>query len=97
MNINRVIIKPIITEKTLNQVQKNVYVFQVNHRASKGLIKQAVEKLFDVKVCKVNTVTITGKVKKTGRRRLPKKQSNIKKAFVFLAKDQKIDLFEEKA
>lgn len=96
MNINRIIIKPIITEKSLNQAQKNVYVFQVERRASKSVIKQAVEKLFEVKVKKVNTVNLPGKVKNTGRRRLAKKQSDIKKAFVFLTKGQKIDLFEEK-
>jgi len=97
MNLTKVIIKPIITEKSLNRAQKNVYVFQVDKRASKGLIKQAMEKLFKVKVKKINTATIPGKVKNTGRRRLSKKQPDIKKAFVFLAKDQKIDLFEEKS
>ena len=97
MNINRIIIKPIITEKSLSLSQKNVYVFQVDKRASKGLVKQAVEKLFQVKVKKVNTLVIPGKVKKTGRKRLARKTTDIKKAFVFLEKDQKIDLFEVKS
>ena len=59
-----VIIKPIITEKSNDALQEGKYTFKVNKKATKVEIAKAVEKLFDVKVLKVNTMNINGKKKR---------------------------------
>lgn len=61
-----VIIKPIITEKSNDSIQEGKYTFKVNRKATKVDIAKAVEKLFEVKVLKVNTITVKGKEKKVG-------------------------------
>src|SRR5574344_1659108 len=67
MLAEEVIIKPIVTEKTNESVQAGKYTFRVNKKATKVDIKRAVEKLFNVKVEKVNTMTVKGKEKRVGR------------------------------
>ena len=62
-----VIVKPIITEKTNNEIQFGKYTFKVNKKATKVDIKRACEKLFDVKVLSVNTIMVKGKEKRVGR------------------------------
>ena len=62
-----IIIKPIVTEKTNNEVQFGKYTFKVNKKATKVDIKRACEKLFDVKVLRVNTILVKGKEKRVGR------------------------------
>ena len=62
-----VIIKPIITEKSNDGLQEGKYTFKVNKKATKVEIAKAVEKLFEVKVLKVNTITVKGKEKRVGR------------------------------
>ena len=62
-----VIIKPIITEKSNDLIQSGKYTFKVNKKATKVDIKRACEKLFDVKVLNVNTVSVKGKDKRVGR------------------------------
>ena len=62
-----VIIKPIVTEKSNDAVQLGKYTFKVNKKATKVDIKRAVEKLFSVKVKKVNTVSVKGKQKRVGK------------------------------
>ena len=61
-----IIIKPIITEKSNDGLQDGKYTFEVNKKATKIDIARAVEKLFDVKVLKVNTITVKGKEKRVG-------------------------------
>ena len=61
-----IIIKPIITEKSNDGLQAGKYTFKVNKKATKVDIARAVEKLFDVKVVNVNTVTVKGKEKRVG-------------------------------
>ncbi len=61
-----IIIKPIITEKSNDGIQEGKYTFKVNKKATKIDIARAVEKLFDVKVLKVNTITVKGKEKRVG-------------------------------
>ena len=61
-----VIIKPIVTEKSNDEIQFGKYTFKVNKKATKVDIARAVEKLFDVKVVNVNTVTVKGKEKRVG-------------------------------
>lgn len=61
-----IIIKPIITEKSNDGLQAGKYTFKVNKKATKVEIAKAVEKLFDVKVVNVNTITVKGKEKRVG-------------------------------
>ena len=75
-----IIIKPIITEQSNEGVQEGKYTFKVNKNATKVDIANAVEKLFEVKVLKVNTVTVKGKEKRVGRN--VGKTSDWKKAIV---------------
>ena len=62
-----IIIKPIITEESNAGIQEGKYTFKVNKKATKVDIARAVEKLFEVKVLKVNTMTVKGKEKRMGR------------------------------
>ena len=62
-----IIIKPIITEKSNMEMQAGKYTLEVNKKATKVDVKRAVEKLFNVKVLKVNTINVSGKEKRVGR------------------------------
>lgn len=75
-----IIIAPVITEKSNDGMQEGKYTFEVNKKATKVDIANAVEKLFEVKVLKVNTVTVKGKIKRMGR--YEGKTSDWKKAIV---------------
>ena len=77
-----VIRNPLISEKTTYVSQFNYYVFKVSKKSTKPQIKQAVEKLFDVKVLSVNTLNQNGKIKKF--RNISGKRPDFKKAFVKL-------------
>ena len=61
-----IIVRPIITEKSNDMVQQGKYTFKVNKNATKVEIANAVEKLFEVKVLKVNTISVKGKKKRVG-------------------------------
>jgi large subunit ribosomal protein L23 len=93
MNIYSVIKKPHVTEKTsLGTDSSNTVALVVDKAANKIEIKQAVENLFKVKVADVRTVTVAGKVKRSGK--TYGKRSNWKKAYVTLQEGQSIDFFE---
>ena len=62
-----IIIAPVITEKSNDELQAGKYTFRVNKNATKIEIAKAVEKLFEVKVLNVNTMTVKGKTKRVGR------------------------------
>lgn len=85
-----VIIAPVITEKATMASEHNKVMFKVRRDATKPQIKEAVEKLFDVKVKKVNTLNRRGKFKtfkgKVGQR------SDVKRAMVTLEEGQRIDV-----
>jgi large subunit ribosomal protein L23 len=85
-----VIVSPVITEKATNLSEYNKVVFRVRPDATKPAIKEAVERLFDVKVLSVNTLVTKGKEKmfrgRKGRR------SDVKKAIVTLAEGESIDV-----
>ena len=85
-----VIVSPVITEKATMLSEHNKVVFRVRKDATKPQIKEAVEKLFDVKVMSVNTVLTKGK-KKVFRGRLGQR-SDVKKAIVTLEAGQTIDV-----
>ena len=61
-----IIIAPVVTEKSNDQLQEGKYTFKVNKNATKVEIAKAVEKLFEVKVLKVNTMKVNGKKKRVG-------------------------------
>ena len=85
-----VIIAPVITEKATLASERNQVIFRVAKNATKPQIKEAVEKLFDVKVKAVNTLTRKGKFKAFRGR--PGVQSDIKKAIVTLEEGHRIDV-----
>lgn len=62
-----IIIAPVVTEKSNDEINLGKYTFKVNKKATKVDIARAVEKLFGVKVLKVNTLTVRGKKKRVGR------------------------------
>ena len=93
-HITDVLKKPILTEKSLRLMdEENKYTFDVDVRCNKVEIKEAVEKLFNVKVEKVNVMNIRPKTKRVGR--YEGKTNRRKKAIVQLAEGNKIDLFGE--
>ena len=96
----QILLRPILTEK-INKLEddKNIYAFEVNPKANKIEIKEAVEEKFDVKVNKVRTMNFFGKSKqmtvRSGGRsiRTSGRRSNWKKALVTLGKEHSIDLY----
>ena len=86
-----IVISPIITEKSENQVQnQNTYTFKVSINANKIEIKHAIEKIFSVKVLDVNTIRMLGKPKRLGK--YSGKRPDWKKAIVTLEEGQTIDV-----
>jgi len=85
-----VIIAPVITEKSTMASERNQVIFKVAPRATKPQIKEAIEKLFDVKVKAVNTLVRKGKFKAFRGR--PGQQSDLKKAIVTLEEGHRIDV-----
>jgi large subunit ribosomal protein L23 len=85
-----IIISPVITEKATVASEHNQVIFNVARKATKPQIKEAVEKLFDVKVTAVNTLVRTGKFKRA--RGFAGYQSDVKKAIVTLAEGHRIDV-----
>jgi len=85
-----IIIAPVITEKATMASERNQVTFKVARNATKPQIKEAVEKLFDVKVKSVNTLVRKGKVK--GFRGVWGEQSDVKKAVVTLEEGHRIDV-----
>ena len=75
-----IIVRPVITEKSNDEMQSGKYTFEVNKKATKVEIAKAVEKLFEVKVLKVNTMTVKGNTKRV--RSQEGKTSDWKKAIV---------------
>ncbi|MDR1700829.1 MAG: 50S ribosomal protein L23 [Lachnoclostridium sp.] len=89
-----IILKPVITEKSMNAMESKKYTFYVHTDATKTQIKEAVEKMFDgTKVSKVNTMNLHGKNRRRGT--TTGKTAAKKKAIVQLTADSKeIEIFE---
>ena len=66
MKPEEIIIAPVVTEKSNDELQEGKYTFEVNKKATKVEIAKAIEKLFEVKVLKVNTMNVSGKKKRVG-------------------------------
>ena len=93
-NAYDIILKPIITEQSMEATEEKKYVFQVATDANKSEIKKAVEEIFGVKVEKVNTLRMDGKMKRQGAAPAGRRAS-YKKAMVKLTADSKtIEFFE---
>jgi len=88
-----IIKRPVITERTTDMLAEKKYVFEVDLRANKNEIKDAVQKIFGVKVVNVNTMRVKGKPKRVGK--YFGRRSDWKKAIVQLSEDSKtIEYFE---
>ncbi|MGI6452861.1 MAG: 50S ribosomal protein L23 [Syntrophomonadaceae bacterium] len=87
-----IIIKPVVTEKSMNMLAENKYTFIVDKKANKTEIKNAVENIFDVKVEAVRTLIMKGKPKRVGR--FLGKKPDRKKAIITLKPGHKIPLFD---
>ena len=89
-----VILKPVITEKSMNQMSEKKYTFLVHPQATKSQVKEAVEKMFEgTKVASVNTMNCEGKNRRRGM--ITGKTAKTKKAIVKLTAESKdLELFE---
>jgi large subunit ribosomal protein L23 len=94
MNIYQVLKRPILTEKSDYQRDENQYVFEVDRRANKLEIKQAVQTLFDVQVLAVNTMVMKPKHRRLGRKTITT-GSVWKRAVITLAPGERIQEFFE--
>jgi large subunit ribosomal protein L23 len=94
MNVYQVLKRPILTEKSDYQRDDSQYVFEVDRRANKLQIKEAVEMIFDVEVAAVNTMVMKPKRRRLGRKTITTR-SAWKRAVVTLAAGERIqDFFE---
>ena len=91
MDARDIIKRPIITEKSTDLMAENKYTFEVDMRATKPQIKAAVEEIFGVKVEKVNTTRVRGKLRRMGRHE--GYTSDWKKAVVTLKPGHSIEVF----
>ncbi|MCB4792628.1 MAG: 50S ribosomal protein L23 [Elusimicrobia bacterium] len=94
MDIRQIIKKPLITEKATNlKENENKYLFMVDKAATKGQIREAIEKLFKVEVENVHTLVVPGKLRRMGVN--SGYRANWKKAIVKVKKGQSIKIVEE--
>lgn len=96
MESSRVIIKPVLTEKSLIDASRGEYTFAVDINATKKDVELAVKDLFKVDVLRVKTRITKGRSKRVFRKRTKTTLGPIKKATVKVGKEQKIDIFEVK-
>ena len=87
-----IIIKPVVTEKSVDLMQENKYCFKVAKDANKIEIKNAIEEIFKVSVVNVNTVNVHGKMKRMGRHQ--GRTTSWKKAIVTLREGDSIEVFK---
>ena len=92
MDARDILIRPLITEKSTQLMEEGKYVFVVAKKANKIEIAKAVAEGFNVKVANVNTVNVSGKMKRMGR--FVGKRSDYKKAIVKLAPGETIEFFQ---
>ncbi len=99
LTIDQVIVRPLITEKNTDLMEQDQYTFEVATVANKIQIREAVEKLFNVRVKAVNTMNVKGSARsraiRRGRSRIHGQERTWKKAVVTLFPGQRIDVFEQ--
>ena len=88
------VLRPIVSEKSYALSEKGVYMFVVPTAVNKVEIRRSIEKVFNVRVVKVNTLNRPGKRKRNRRQATYGKRPDSKRAFVTLASGQSIPLFE---
>lgn len=91
-NSRDILVKPIVSERSVTQMEENKYTFKTDKKANKIEIKRAVEDIFNVKVVEVKTMIVKGKVKRMGR--YQGKRPDWKKAIVTLQDGDKIEMFD---
>lgn len=92
-NPHDIIIRPIVTEQSMDEMAEGKYTFEVDRRSNKSEVKKAIESIFGVKVEKVNTMNMMGKTRKQGVHE--GKRPDWKKAIIKLTEDSKrIEFFE---
>jgi large subunit ribosomal protein L23 len=96
LSAHEIILRPVISEKSMDESQRGKYTFAVANDASKIQIEAAVEEIFKVKVAAVNVLTTKSKEKRGGTRRsrIAGRTTPWRKAIVTLAPGQKIEFFE---
>lgn len=94
MDARSVIIRPVVSEKSYDLIEGNVYTFVVHPDANKTQIRQAIEQVFGVRVLKVNTLNRKGKRTRSRRTGTFTTRPTIKRAIVTVHGDDTIDLFE---
>ena len=94
MDARSVIIRPVVSEKSYDLIEGNVYTFVVHPDANKTQIRQAIEQIFSVRVLKVNTLNRKGKRMRSRRTGTFSSRPTIKRAIVTVHGDDTIDLFE---
>ncbi|SKC35245.1 50S ribosomal protein L23 [Maledivibacter halophilus] len=88
-----IVIKPLVTEKSMEDMSEGKYTFEVAKDANKSEVKKAVEEIFGVKVEKISTMNVRGKKKRMGR--FVGRRRDWKKAIIKLTEDSKpIEFFE---
>ncbi len=95
MKEKQILIRPVVSEKSYTLMENGAYIFVVDVKSKKGEIKDAVERIFNVEVRKVNTMHRKGKGVRNRRTGVTHYKPNTKRAIVTLAPDHKIELFEE--
>jgi large subunit ribosomal protein L23 len=88
-----IIVQPIVTEKSMAGMERGKYTFKVAPNATKIQIRQAIERIYRVRVEKVNTLNVRGKPRR-GYRQTQGRTSHWKKAIVTLASGNAIELFD---
>jgi large subunit ribosomal protein L23 len=91
---HRVLIRPVVSEKSYSLMENNVYIFVVDPSATKVDVRKAVEQAFNVRVDSVNTMNRKGKLRHNRRTNTVGHRSDTKRAIVTLHEGDSIDLFE---
>lgn len=94
MEPNKIILQPVISEKSIAQAENGIYSFKVFVDSNKIQVKDAVEKIFKVTVTDVNTIKVKGKARRFGRKGKMGKMADWKKAIVTLKEGDKIEIMK---
>ena len=94
MEITKVLLGPVVSEKSIRNTAVNNYTFYVAKKATKNEVSIAVNKQFSVDVLKVKIVNIRGKKVRFGKKRIAGKKKDRRKAIVTIKAGQKIDIFD---
>ncbi len=89
-----ILIRPVVSEKTYDLMERGTYVFEIDSRATKVDVRNAVEQAFNVKVVNVNTLNRQGKSTRNARTGVVGRRPGSKRAFVTLRAGDTINLFE---